>query len=263
MKELSMETIEAWLRDADWHVRCAAMEACWGREVPLSVLEPGLRDTNRFVRSAAMKACRGRDVPLSFIEAGLREARSSWSVSHAALEACRGREVPFSVLEAWLQDPDLFVRGAAIEVCKEKGIKVPPSRTFEPPKRVYKKCLSGVIVVAEIPADAHVRGGPGQECRASKARIVNVIGTVCGEPVGISWFDSRVLYCAGDEIEVENFDHYAEKEGRGFHFFCTREEAEKYDPAAPDTPAETRRGRRRDRHGVLGLLCGWMSKAGS
>ena len=35
MKELSIETIERWLKDTDWRVRAAAMTACQGKDVPL------------------------------------------------------------------------------------------------------------------------------------------------------------------------------------------------------------------------------------
>lgn len=39
MKELSLETIERGLKDSDWRVRTAAMNACAGRDIPLDVIE--------------------------------------------------------------------------------------------------------------------------------------------------------------------------------------------------------------------------------
>ncbi len=68
-KQLSLEMIEAWLKDSDWRVRQAAMNACQGRDVPLTVIEAGLKDSDWRVRQAAMNACQGRDVPLTVIEA--------------------------------------------------------------------------------------------------------------------------------------------------------------------------------------------------
>ena len=38
----SLEVIERWLKDEDWRVRAAAMNACQGREVPIEVIEQGL-----------------------------------------------------------------------------------------------------------------------------------------------------------------------------------------------------------------------------
>ena len=57
-KLLSIETIERWLKDSDWRVRTAAMNACAGRDVPLDIIERGLKDSNYDVRTAAMNACK-------------------------------------------------------------------------------------------------------------------------------------------------------------------------------------------------------------
>ena len=165
-------------------------------------------------------------VPLEVIERGLRD--SDCDVRCAAVNACQGRDVPLEVIERGLRDSDWRVRLAAVNVCQESGIPIPRIRTFEPPERVYKKCLSNVIVVATIPADAQVRGEPGKKCRADKAIIVEVIGDFCGEPVGFSTYDATTTYYAGDEVEIEDFDPSFEECSQGFHFFCTREEAERY-----------------------------------
>lgn len=115
-----------------------------------------------------------------------------------------------------------------MNACKERGNEIPVIRTIEPPELVYKKCCASVIVVAEIPKDAQVRGRYGSKCRASKAVIKEVIGDFCGEPVGISTYDKTTTYYAGDEVEIENFDLSDEECSTGFHFFCTKEEAERY-----------------------------------
>lgn len=81
---------------------------------------------------------------------------------------------------------------------------------------------------AHIPEDAEVRGSAGEKCRASKAVITGVIGDFCGEPVGISIHDNTVCYYEGDVIEIDDFDYSDEECSQGFHFFCTRKEAEAY-----------------------------------
>lgn len=132
------------------------------------------------------------------------------------------------VIQTWLRDTDWRVRAAAMKVCEINKLPVPIIQTIEPPALVYKKCVCGVIVVAEIPADAQVRGTLRGKCRASKASIKEIIGDVCGEPVGISKHDLRTLYYAGDEVVIPDFDLSNEECSTGYHFFCNREAAENY-----------------------------------
>ena len=163
---------------------------------------------------------------LETIERWLKD--SNCDVRAAAMNACQGRDVPMETIERGLQDADCDVRAAAMNACQERKTPFPPSRTFEPPEKVYKKCCGGVIVVAEIPADAHVRGDAGKKCRASKAKIIDIIGNLCGEKVGVSLYNKKTLYYIGDEIEIENFDFSHQECSIGYHFFCTKEEAENY-----------------------------------
>ena len=136
------------------------------------------------------------------------------------------KQLSLETIEKWLRDADWRVRQAAMNACPGREGAI--SRTFEPPKEVYKKCFGGVIVCAHIPADAHVRGMAGRKCRASKALIKKVIGNVCGEAVGISKYDMKTLYYEGDIVDIPDFDLSCEACSTGFHFFCTREEAENY-----------------------------------
>ena len=168
------------------------------KEISFETLQQWLKDPDRRVRTAAMNACQGREVPLDIIQQGLK-------------------------------DPDCDVRTAAMNAYKERGIDLPILRTIEPPETVYKKCKFGVLICATIPSDAQIRGAYGQKCRASKAVITDVIGNVYGEPVGISEYDGRTTYYASDEVEIEDFDFSDKECASGFHFFCTREEAENYD----------------------------------
>ena len=138
------------------------------------------------------------------------------------------KQLSIETIERGLKDGSWQVRAAAMTACQANGIKLPVIRTINPPKTVYKKCVGGVIVCAEIPDDAQVRGSVGRKCRASKALITDIIGEIAGEKVGISKHDMRTTYFAGDEVNIENFDFSDEECSTGYHFFCTISEARAY-----------------------------------
>lgn len=167
-----------------------------------------------------------QELSVDVIERWLKD--SDCDVRYAAMRACIGRkDIPLEVIERWLKDADCDVRSAAMNACKGRD-DVPLIRKFEPPERVYKKCLGDVIVVAEIPKDAQIRGSYSGKCRANKAKIVDVIGTFGGEKVGISLYDKKTTYLVGDEVEIEDFDLSNDECAAGFHFFCTIEQAKEY-----------------------------------
>ena len=167
-----------------------------------------------------------KQLSIETIERGLKD--SDCDVRAAAMNACQGKDIPLDVIERWLKDSDWRVRAAAMNACQENGIEIPIIRTFEPPIKVYKKCAGNVIVVAEIPADAQVRGKFGSKCRTNKAKIVDIIGDFAGEKVGISTWDRTTTYFVDDDVEIDNFDMSDEECSTGFHFFCTIEEAKRY-----------------------------------
>lgn len=101
-------------------------------------------------------------------------------------------------------------------------------RTFDPPECVYKICLNGVIVVATIPDDAFVRGSTESKCRTNKAKIIDILGDVCGEKIGVSLFNLETCYKIGDTVEIEDFDLSRSECSTGFHFFCTEQQAREY-----------------------------------
>ena len=138
------------------------------------------------------------------------------------------KQLPLETIEKWLKDNDWHVRQAAMNWYKAAGLPIPLVRTIEPPDKVYKKCVGGVIVIAEVPDDAQVRGSVGSKCRTNKAKIVDIIGTLGGEPVGISTYDKRTAYFIGDDVEIDDFDYSDEKCSQGYHFFCTLQEAKDY-----------------------------------
>ena len=139
------------------------------------------------------------------------------------------KELPIDVIDRWLKDSNCNVRTAAMNACKANKITVPVIRTIDPPNLVYKKCIGGIIVVASIPKDAQIRGSFNEKCRASKAEIKKIIGDLHGEKVGISKYDMKTLYYAGDKVEIENFDYSDDECSSGFHFFCTIKEAIDYE----------------------------------
>lgn len=108
------------------------------------------------------------------------------------------RHIPLEVIERGLTDSDWCVKEAAMNACNGRSDII---RTIEPPQTVYKKCLGGVIICAEIPDNAQVRGSYGSKCRTNKAVITDVIGDFCGEKVGISFFDKKTTYYVGEEYE--------------------------------------------------------------
>ena len=260
--DIPLEWIEKRLGDDDWSVRSAAMNICTGRDdVPLKWIQKGFEDDALSIRMAAANACIGRDdIPSEWVRKGLED--KDWTVRTAAANACAGRDdIPLEWIQKGLEDNGRDVRVAAMNACvgrddiplewirkrlndgddedrdvrlaamqylKAKNLPVPLKRTFEPPAVVYKKCLGDVIVCAEIPADAQVRGAEDCQCRADKAKIIDIIGGTYGEKVGVSTYDCSALYFVGDEIEIEDFDCGDVECSTGFHFFCTKEEAEQY-----------------------------------
>ena len=158
----------------------------------------------------------------------LASRNKDWRVRQAAMNACVGRDVPVEIIERGLRGWDCDIRRAAMNVCKKNGIQVLIIRTIEPPALVYKKCLADVIVVAEIPKDAQVRGSYNGDCRSDKAIIKEIIGDFCGEKVGISVYDEETCYRVGDMVEIDDFDMSNDECSTGFHFFCDRTLAENY-----------------------------------
>lgn len=75
---------------------------------------------------------------------------------------------------------------------------------------------------------AHIRGKHHGKCRASEAVITDIIGDIQGERIGVSTYDTKTMYEVGDHVIIENFDMSDEECSTGFHFFCTKEEADRY-----------------------------------
>jgi hypothetical protein len=89
----------------------------------------------------------------------------------------------------------------------------------------WKKCENGVIVKLLIPADAKRSSATSRKCRASKAIVLEIIGS----NRGISTVDTNFIYEVGKEMIPDSFDEDRWREcSHGIHFFITKAEAERY-----------------------------------
>jgi len=94
------------------------------------------------------------------------------------------------------------------------------------PMTGFKKTRAGVVITAMIPAGAIVFCINGSQCRTNKARIIDMSGQ---KEVLHSIYDPKFEYRLMQDIEIDDFDlMYNVECASGFHFFRTREEAEKY-----------------------------------
>ena len=146
------------------------------------------------------------------------------------MNACQGRDIPLDIIKQWLSDSDCDVRNAAMKYIEDNNIEniYVPYRAIKPPKKVYKKCMGDVIVVATIPDDAEVRGSYNSKCRTNKAKIIDIMGTFGGVKVGVSMYDMKTSYFVGDEVCIDDFDLSDDECSTGFHFFCDIEQAKNY-----------------------------------
>jgi hypothetical protein len=126
-----------------------------------------------------------------------------------------------------LSGADLY--GANLSGADLSGAKVDPlaaarlSIVHEGDMVGWKKCRGDVLVKLLIPAGAARSNATGRKCRAEYATVVEVIGAAAG----VSLYDSRTTYRAGELVRCDRWgpDRWAECAG-GIHFYLTREEAE-------------------------------------
>ena len=108
----------------------------------------------------------------------------------------------------------------------EEKEKIRLGQILKEPMTGYKKTKEGVVITATIPAGAIVFCINGSKCRTNKARIIDMGGQ---NEVLHSSYDHKFEYRLMQDIEIENFNlMYNVECASGFHFFRTREEAEKY-----------------------------------
>ena len=114
------------------------------------------------------------------------------------------------------------LRGANLD--EKENLRL--GQILKKPMTGYKKTNEGIVITATIPAGAIVFCINGSKCRTNKARIIDMGGQ---NEVLHSSYDNKFEYRLMQDIEIENFNlMYNVECASGFHFFRTREEAEKY-----------------------------------
>ena len=98
---------------------------------------------------------------------------------------------------------------------------VPESGAFDG----WKKCKDGVLVRVQIPANAARSNATGRKCRASRVKVLEIIGA----KIAVSTYDNKTTYEVGKTVKADywNEDRWVEC-GGGIHFFITKKEAELY-----------------------------------
>ena len=124
------------------------------------------------------------------------------------------------------------LEGANLEGANLKGAYLDENEKFrlgqilKEPMTGYKKTKEGIVITATIPAGAIVFCINGSKCRTNRAKITDM-----GEQKEVlhSSYDNKFEYRLGQEIDIKDFNlMYNVECASGFHFFRTREEAEKY-----------------------------------
>lgn len=114
---------------------------------------------------------------------------------------------------------------ANLKDCKESELALAMSTHLpEGPFHAWKKCRGGVIVKLLIPADAQRSHGCERKCRASKAKVLEVIGA----EVGLSIYKDAapIEYRKGKTVKPNGWDENRWNTcGQGIHFYITRLEA--------------------------------------
>ena len=62
IRDITMDVIERWLNDDDWHVRLAAMHACQSKDIHPNIIERWLNDNNWRVRQVAVCYCEQKGI---------------------------------------------------------------------------------------------------------------------------------------------------------------------------------------------------------
>ena len=176
---------------------------------------------------------------------GWEKKKANLSVADLRGANLRGADLRVAILsEANLSVADLFVanlrgadlRGANLSEANlseanlrgailSEADKFRLGKVLDEPMTGYKKTKEGVVITAEIPAGAIVFCINGSNCRTNRAKITDM----AGHDVLHSQYDKSFEYRLGQEINIKDFNlMYNVECASGFHFFRTREEAEKY-----------------------------------
>ena len=167
--------------------------------------------------------------------ANLRGANLSGAdLSEADLRGADLREA--YLREAYLSRADL--RGADLreadlreaDLSEAKNAELAEALTVIVPEGVligWKKCVGGVIIKLEIPADAKRSNATGRKCRAEFAKVLDTGGL----REAVSVWDASFIYRVGEIVRpTEPFceDRWQEC-AAGIHFFITEAEARAFE----------------------------------
>jgi hypothetical protein len=142
-----------------------------------------------------------------------------------------------NLADADLRGADLYganLRGADLYGANLRGAKDIPDMVCAQTSIVpehgsfvgWKKCRDGVLVKLQIPASAKRSNATGRKCRASKVKVLDVIGAEVAE----SRHRAGFTYKKGQTVIPDLFDDDRWVEcSSGIHFFITRLEAEQYE----------------------------------
>ena len=243
-----------------WYWRRAGVSACMSKDIPAMYISGWMEKYSsdkleQYAAAAAAGCLDNHKIPDELAETVLYEAKSPYAKKIAAA-AIAGRYLPSGKVISMLHHPDSRIRCAGLYACMtnhsvpytEKADmllsddvhvrrlasricgKTRPSlvRVINPKGHVFKKCVGGVIIVADIPEDAQIRGNERYGYRADKATVVDVLGDFCGESVGVSLYRHDVSYRLGAQIRIDDFDFSYETLTTGFHFFTDYNQAKAF-----------------------------------
>ena len=117
--------------------------------------------------------------------------------------------------------------GANLSDAKNSTLSIAMTRILPEGEIIgWKKCRNNVLVKLSIPAHAKRSHAFGRKCRASEAKVLDIIGA----SQALSIYSSNVVYRVGETVFPDKFcDDFTMECASGIHFFITREEAEAYE----------------------------------
>ena len=166
----------------------------------------------------------------------LNEDCEGWETMGADFSSC---DLSFANLHyADLSSANLHyadLHGADLSSADLRGAKGVPHVPMVCPEEgdfIGWKKAGGKIVKLRIPEDALRSSATTRKCRCNKAEVIeiyNIDGTIAGERIVNSSYDSSFTYEVGKTVEVQDFDTNRWNEcTRGIHFFINRQEAINY-----------------------------------
>ena len=159
------------------------------------------------------------------ILAGANLARANLAGANLARANLAGAKLADANLaDANLADTNLA--GANLAGAKNSDLAIANTRILPDGDLIgWKKCNEGVIVKLRIPADAKRSHAFGRKCRAEFVDVIEVIGA----EVGISKYDGKTQYIAGQRVRPDSFcENWQDECSNGIHFYITRLEAENH-----------------------------------